>query len=108
MSSTTPAATPLPPFLREQDGAVWLALKVQPRAKRTEFAGTVGAELKLKVTAPPVDSAANEAVLEFLATQLDLPRRAVTLARGATSQHKLIRLDGIPAPRAAERLAGKP
>lgn len=107
MSSTPPAPTPLPPFLREQDGAVWLALKVQPRAKRTEFAGTVGTELKLKVTAPPVDSAANEAVLEFLATQLDLPRRAVILARGATSQHKLIRLDGISALQTAKRLAGQ-
>jgi len=91
-------------FLREQDGALFLSLKVQPRAKRTELGGTVGTELKLKVTAPPVDSAANEAVLEFLATLLDLPRRSVTLVRGQTSQHKVIRLEGLTLTQAALRL----
>ena len=93
-----------PPFLREQDGALMLSLKVQPRAKRNELAGTVGTELKLKVTAPPVDSAANEAVLEFIADTLGLPRRAVNLVRGQTSQHKTLRLDGLTLDEAAARL----
>lgn len=93
-----------PVFLREQDGAVMLALKVQPRASRNEIAGPLGQELKLKVMAPPVDSAANEAVVEFLAEQLGLPRRAVSLVRGHTSPHKLIRLDGISLADAAQNL----
>lgn len=93
-----------PVFLRQQDGAVMLALKVQPRASRNEIAGPLGQELKLKVMAPPVDSAANEAVVEFLAEQLGLPRRAVSLVRGHTSPHKLIRLDGISLADAANRL----
>lgn len=94
----------LPPYLRIQDGAVFLALKVQPRASRNEIAGPFGNELKLKVIAPPVDSAANEAVIEFLAAQLKLPRRCVTLVRGQTSTHKTIRLDSITAEDAVRRL----
>lgn len=93
-----------PAYLREQDGAVLLALKVQPRASRNEIVGPLGAELKLKVMAPPVDSAANEAVVEFLARQLGLPRRAVSLVRGQTSPHKTIRLDGITLAEAAQKL----
>jgi uncharacterized protein (TIGR00251 family) len=93
-----------PVFLRAQAGAVMLALKVQPRASRSELAGLLGSELKLKVTAPPVDSAANEAVIVFLAAQLGLPRRQITLVRGQTSPHKTIRLDGITLEEAARRL----
>ena len=87
----------LPPYLRSQGGGVLLALKVQPRASRNEIAGLLGHELKLKVTAPPVDSAANEAVLEFLADRLRLPRRCVTLVRGQTSPHKTVRIDSLSA-----------
>ncbi len=94
----------LPPFLRIQDGAVILALKVQPRASRNEIAGQLGNELKLKITAPPVDSAANESVIEFLAAHLILPRRCVTLVRGQTSTHKTIRLDSITAEDVVRRL----
>lgn len=81
-----------------------LALKVQPRASRNEISGPLGQELKLKVMAPPVDSAANEAVVEFLAEHLGLPRRAVNLVRGQTSPHKTIRLDGIALAEAARKL----
>ncbi len=94
----------LPNFLTERDGAVFLSLKVQPRAKRTELAGVVGAELKVKVTAPPVDSAANEAVLEFLATVLGISRRSVSLVHGRTSPHKVIRIEGLPSAEVAGRL----
>ena len=97
-------SVPTPPGLREHEGAVLLSLKVQPRARRTEWAGALGDELKLKVTAPPVDSAANESVLEFLASHFGLPRRAVSLIRGATSQHKVIRLDGISLADVAARI----
>lgn len=93
-----------PPYLRQQSGAVLLALKVQPRASRNEIVGLLGTELKLKVTAPPVDSAANEAVIGFLAGKLNLPRRSVTLVRGQTSPHKTIRLEGISLEDAAGKL----
>lgn len=93
-----------PAYLREVEGGLLLALKVQPRASRNELAGPIGEELKLKVTAPPVDSAANEAVVEFLAERLGLPKRSVSLIRGQTSRHKVVRLEGISLSTACERL----
>ena len=94
----------LPPYLRSQPDGVFLSVKVQPRASRNEIGCLHGNELKIAVTAPPVDSAANQAVLEFLAETLGLPRRAVTLVRGQTSRHKLLRLDGLTAEDAAAKL----
>ncbi|NDB75444.1 MAG: YggU family protein [Verrucomicrobia bacterium] len=83
---------------------LFVAVKVQPRASRNEVGGLHGGELKVAVTAPPVDSAANEAVVELLAETLGLPRRAVTLVRGQTSRHKVLRLDGLTAPEVALKL----
>ncbi len=96
-----------PAFLREHDGAVMLALKVQPRASRCELAGPLGGELKLKVTAPPVDSAANEAVLRLLADVLDCPRGSVQLIRGNTSRHKQILIQRIPLETVVAKLGAK-
>lgn len=93
-----------PPYLQEQNNGLLLAVRVQPRASRTELAGIMGAELKVKVTAPPVDSAANDALVAFLATTLDLPKRAITLVRGQTSRHKLLRLEGLTLQEAVTRL----
>ena len=93
-----------PPYLRAQNNGLLLAVRIQPRASRTELAGILGAELKIKVTAPPVDSAANEALVAFLADTLDLPKRAVTLIRGQTSRHKVLRLEGLTLQEAVTRL----
>jgi uncharacterized protein len=93
-----------PPYLQEQNNGLLLAVRVQPRASRTELAGILGAELKVKVTAPPVDSAANDALVAFLADTLDLPKRAVTLIRGQTSRHKVLRLEGLTLQEAVTRL----
>ncbi|MBL9172567.1 MAG: YggU family protein [Verrucomicrobiales bacterium] len=95
-----------PPFLRAQGDAVMLSVKVQPRAGRTEMAGILNQELKVRVAAPPVDSAANEALVEFIAKSLGLPRRAVTLVRGQTSKHKVIQIEGMSLEGVAERLGG--
>ncbi len=95
----------LPPHLSERDGALWLQVKAQPRARRTEIAGTVGSELKVKITAPPVDSAANEALVEWLAERIGCPRRQITLVRGATSPHKVFRIDGVATATAITRLS---
>jgi uncharacterized protein (TIGR00251 family) len=94
----------LPPYIREQNGLVCVSLKVQPRASRAEIGEVVGGELKVKVTAPPVDSAANAAVIELLSLQLDCPKSAVQLLRGATSRHKTIAIMGIPAAEVARHL----
>ncbi|MEY4201747.1 MAG: hypothetical protein RLZZ265_3487 [Verrucomicrobiota bacterium] len=94
----------LPPYLRSQPDGVFLSVKVQPRASRNDVGGLHGSELKVAVTAPPVDSAANQAVVELIAEILGLPRRAVTLVRGQTSRHKILRLDGLTAEEAAAKI----
>jgi uncharacterized protein len=95
----------LPAFLRQQsDGTILLSVKVQPRASRNEICGALGSELKIKIAAPPVESAANEALVRFLAETLDCPRGAVQIVRGGTSKHKSINIIGIDPQRATERL----
>jgi uncharacterized protein (TIGR00251 family) len=78
-----------------EPAACTLALKVIPNASRDEVAGWLGTTLKLKVRAPALDGRANAALTEFLADQLRLPRRAVTLVRGAKSRQKLVHISGL-------------
>ncbi|MEI6198139.1 MAG: DUF167 domain-containing protein [Verrucomicrobiota bacterium] len=87
----------MPPatFLRETSGGTLLSVKLQPRASKNEICAPLGDELKIKVTAPPVDAAANHALVEFLADQLDCSRGRVELIRGHTSRHKTILLHGF-------------
>ena len=72
-----------------------LELKTIPNAPRDQLAGWLGYALKVKVRAPALDGRANEALLAFLAAELGLPRRAVTLVRGGKSRHKVVRLEGV-------------
>ncbi len=72
-------------------------MKVQPRASRNEIADPLGTELRIRVTAPPVDAAANEALIEFLAKTLDCPRNRVQIVRGQTSRHKTLKVYDISA-----------
>lgn len=95
----------LPPFLKAQGDVTYLHVKVQPRSPRNAIGEPLGNELKVKVTAPPVDSAANEALVKFLAEILGCPRRAVQLVRGATSRHKVLSIQGISAESVAQRIA---
>ena len=87
----------IPAFLRIQADGVLLSVKLQPRASANEIGGALGSELRIKVTAPPVDAAANEALVQLLAQQLDCPRNRVELLRGHTSRHKIIKLHGLTA-----------
>jgi uncharacterized protein (TIGR00251 family) len=84
-----------PNFLRAQPDGVLLSVKLQPRASANEIGGPLGAELRIKVTAPPVDAAANEALVALLARQLDCARGRVELVRGYKSRHKVVKLHGF-------------
>ena len=73
-----------------------ITVKIQPRARKTEVAGVMGdGTLKIRVAAPPVDGAANTALIEFLAETLDLPKGQIEIVAGAASERKLISLVGI-------------
>jgi uncharacterized protein (TIGR00251 family) len=72
-----------------------LRVRVQPRASRTEIAGPYGNAVKVRLAAPPVEGAANEALARFIARHLGVPRSAVSIESGATSRSKIIDVDGI-------------
>jgi hypothetical protein len=71
-----------------------LAVHVQPRAARTEVAGRHGEAIKIRLKAPPVDGAANDELIRFVAERLGLPRAAVELVGGATGRAKRLRITG--------------
>ena len=84
--------------------ACTLELKTIPNAPRDALAGWLGGALKVRVRAPALDGRANDALLAFLAAELGLPRRAVTLIRGEKSRHKVVRLDGLTLAEVRTRL----
>jgi len=84
-----------PAFLRVQADGILLSIKLQPRAAANQVGEPLGDELRMKVTAPPVDAAANKALVKLLADILDCPRNRVELVRGHTSRHKVIKIFGL-------------
>lgn len=96
------------PFLRAHPDGVSLSVRVQPRASSNEIVGVVNGELKIRLTAPPVDAAANEALIEFLARRLECPRGAVSILRGHTARRKVLWVTGIDAAAIAAKLASEP
>lgn len=70
---------------------------LQPRASRNEFAGHHGDALKVRITAPPVDGAANEALIRFLADGLGVGIRAVEIVSGLSGRRKTVRVQGVSA-----------
>jgi uncharacterized protein (TIGR00251 family) len=75
------------------DGAIRFPVHVQPRAARSEIVGMHGDALKVRVAAPPVDGAANAALVELLAAALGIPRRCVRVAAGASSRAKIVEIE---------------
>jgi uncharacterized protein (TIGR00251 family) len=103
MKNTEP--TSIRSFMRPHDTGVYLAIKLQPRASRNEIGEALGNELRIRVTAPPVDAAANEALVRLLAEKLECPRSAVQLVRGQTSRHKTVWVNGLSPDVILQRLA---
>lgn len=77
--------------------SIRVSVHVQPRASRSEVVGTHGAALKVRLLAPPVDGAANEALVVLLAEKLGVSRRDVRIVQGATSRAKIVEIDGTTA-----------
>jgi uncharacterized protein (TIGR00251 family) len=83
------------PYLRSlPDGTLLLRLLVQPRASRNELAGLHNDALKLRLTTPPVEGRANQAVIAFLAKRLHLPKSALTIKSGQQSREKQVLISG--------------
>ena len=81
--------------VQEVNGRVRLGVHVQPRAARSEIAGLHGDALKVRLTSPPVDGAANEALVKFLADVFAVARRDVRILAGESSRSKIVEIEGI-------------
>jgi uncharacterized protein (TIGR00251 family) len=78
-------------------GKVSFTVRVQPRARRDEIVGEHQDGLKIRLTAPPVDDRANEALRKLLATRLNVPLAAVRIAAGEHSRTKRVEILGVTA-----------
>jgi uncharacterized protein len=87
------------PFCVETPDGVLLAVRVIPRAKKTDVAGTRDDALLVRLAAPPVDGAANDALVGFLAARLHVPRRAVRIVSGERGRRKRVAIAGVTADR---------
>ncbi len=81
-------------WYRRNADVITLALHVQPGAKRSGIAGLHGAALKIRLSAPPIEGRANEALLKFIAALFDVPLRQVELKQGGQSRHKVVAISG--------------
>src|ERR1700690_1066629 len=76
-------------------GSVVLSVRIQPRASKNEIVAMASGGLKIRLTAPPVDGAANEALVKFLAAVFSIPKSRVEIVSGHTSREKIVRISGI-------------
>jgi uncharacterized protein (TIGR00251 family) len=81
--------------LVDKDGAIRFEVHAKPRAKKSRLVGERGDALEIALAAPPVDGAANEELVRFVARLLGVPRRQVALVRGETSREKLVAVTGL-------------
>jgi uncharacterized protein (TIGR00251 family) len=79
----------------ETKAGIVFRLHVQPRAKRCEVAGVHDGALKVKVTAPPVEDAANRAVIEFLSRSLGVSKASLQILAGGKSRDKVLQISGL-------------
>ncbi len=79
---------------------------VVPRARKNEIAGRMGDAIKVRLTAPPVEGKANEALIAFLAEQLGVQKSQVEIVAGKTSRNKMVSVVGLSPVEVEERLLG--
>ena len=81
--------------LQSTGAGVRVSIRVQPKAAVSEIVGLHGDALKIRLTAPPADGAANDALVELLAATFGIPKRGVTIVAGASSRSKVVELLGV-------------
>ena len=89
----------------ERGDCLRFSVRVQPRASRTECTGVHAGALRVRLQAPPVDGAANDALVKFLAEALHVPARRVHIVGGFSARLKVVEVEGIDRSE-LNRLAG--
>lgn len=94
--------------LRTTGEGVVVPVRVIPRSSRTRLAGIRDGRLLVRLSAPPVDGAANEGLVALLTKRLGVPRRAVRIVSGERARQKGVLIEGVTAAEILDRLAGLP
>lgn len=93
--------------LKESPDGITIKVKVQPRASKNAIAGLLGDSLKVSLTSPPVEGAANAACVEFFADLCGVAKSKVTIVSGQKSREKIVRVAGITKAAFLSILTGK-
>jgi uncharacterized protein (TIGR00251 family) len=83
----------------EKDHSLTFAVRIAPRASRSEIAGEYNGALRVRIAAPPVEGAANRELIRLLAKTFKPPQKAVEIVSGAGSKNKVVRIRGADAAR---------
>lgn len=95
------------PWCSRHGDKLRIAVHVQPNASRSEVSAEIDGALKIRLSAPPVDGKANEALERFIADRLGVARRAVSVSHGHTSRQKLLEVQAdLGVEEAKQRLLG--
>jgi uncharacterized protein len=105
--SRTVIVDDVPAWLRQDADGVLIDIHLQPGARRNAVCGEHGGRLKIAIAAPPLEGRANDALIEWLAGRLGVPRRQVHLVAGQRSRDKTLRAEGASASHVRRRLAGE-
>lgn len=81
--------------LKETPDGVTFPVRVLPRSSRNEISGEQDGALKVKLTAPPVEGAANKALIEFLSGKLDVAKSRIEILSGQTGRSKVVKISGL-------------
>jgi uncharacterized protein len=90
--------------VQTSDDGVTLTVRVLPRASRNQVVGVEQGAIKIKLTAPPVEGAANAALIEFVAGWLGVRKSAVSIVSGETARHKRVRVIGFTVEAVRQKL----
>lgn len=88
---------PLKTIVRDREGGAILTVHVQPNSSRTECVGRHGDAIKIRVAARPVDGAANEELIRFIADRCSIPRSHIHIQSGASARQKRLSVQGVTA-----------
>jgi len=90
--------------IRQRGDAVTFGVSVVPRASRNKIAGIHDGAVRIRLTAPPVEGAANEALVAFLSSVLRVAKRDIELVSGQTARYKVVSVSGLSAEEVEARL----
>lgn len=81
--------------ITETENGIRFEVKVQPKSSQNQITGIVEGVMKIRLTSPPVDGKANQALINMLSKIVDVPKKSITIIRGETSTNKLIQISGV-------------